>query len=58
MEIAPILVKSLVYAIFVFAFYTWNKTRIITNFNKRSLFYLIVLLTGLNLVIYADFIEK
>lgn len=58
MEITPILAKAVVYAMFVFAFYTWNKTRIITNFNKRSMFYLILLLASLNLVIYADFIEN
>ena len=58
MEIIPILAKAVVYSLFAFAFYTWNSIRIITDFNKRAMFYLILLLAGLFLVIYVDFIEK
>ena len=58
METLPILAKAVVYSLFAFAFYTWNRIRRITVFNKRSMFYLILLLAGLFLVIYVDFIEK
>ena len=58
MEITPILAKAVVYSMFAFAFYTWNKSRINTDFNKRSMFYLILLLASLFLVIYVDFIEN
>ncbi|MBJ7428678.1 MAG: hypothetical protein JHD28_06960 [Bacteroidia bacterium] len=58
MEITSILAKAVVYSLFAFAFYTWNRIRIITDFNKRSMFYLILLLAGLFLVVYVDFIEN
>ena len=58
MEITHILAKASVYSLFAFAFYTWNKIRIIYDFNKRSMFFLIVLLACFYLVIYVDFIEK
>ena len=58
MDTLHILAKAVVYSMFAFAFYTWNKSRINTDFNKRSMFYLILLLASLNLVIYADFIEN
>ncbi len=58
MEITHILAKAVVYSLFAFAFYTWNRIRIITDFNKRAMFYLILLLAGLFLVIYVDFIEN
>jgi len=58
MDIIHILAKAVIYSLFAFAFYTWNRIRIITDFNKRAMFYLIILLAGLFLVIYADFIEN
>jgi hypothetical protein len=58
METLSILAKVVVYSLFAFAFYTWNKSRINTDFNKRSMFYLILLLASLLLVIYVDFIEN
>ena len=58
MDTIHILAKAVIYSLFAFAFYTWNRIRIITDFNKRSMFYLILLLASLNLVIYADFIEN
>ncbi len=58
MNTIHILAKAVVYSMFAFAFYTWNRIRIITDFNKRAMFYLIILLAGLFLVIYFDFIEN
>lgn len=58
MDTIHILAKAVIYSLFAFAFYTWNRIRIITDFNKRAMFYLILLLAGLFLVIYVDFIEN
>jgi len=58
MDTLHILSKTITYLLFAFAFYTWNRIRIITDFNKRSMFYLILLLAGLFLVIYVDFIDN